>query len=144
MATFIPQILSHLLYSHTGTAYIIQLTLHLSELCLFFSFNVVIFCQIYISRLFKSCPQNCHLKISLLISQIRAQNLESITLGGNKIINNSTKFKKGRSSLTFRVWSPTAHSSLFSSASSLLSCNPFHFKSSLGKCIPLQHLICLL
>ena len=80
-----------------------------------------------ISCLFKSCPQNYHLKIHLLISQIRAEYLESITLGGNKIINNSTQFKKWGSSLTFHIWSPTAHSSLFSSASNLLSCNPFSF-----------------
>jgi len=48
-AAFIPKILLHLLYSHTGTTYIIHLKLHLPGLCLFFSFNVIIFCQMYTS-----------------------------------------------------------------------------------------------
>jgi hypothetical protein len=39
---------------------------------------------------------------------MRAEYLESITLGGNKIINSSTQFEKESSSVTICIWSPTA------------------------------------
>jgi len=55
---------------------------------------------------------------------MRAQYLESITLGGNKIINNSTHLKRGHPQPLF-VSGLLQHSSLYSSASSFLSCNPF-------------------